>query len=316
MPSVSILSTEDAGRRDEAEQVRHELYALRPQFCSVTYGAAARRGRHFQTVQRPRGRLRRRAALLVHRGEPGFARARSTRSNGGVRRVVARGDLPRLRWLRRIPLPSDLVAFIRAETGPLPRRGRGLSQMHPQARSPQADLQAYDEVQAGASSAITQMLFNSDAYFRFVDDACARRDDSGRAGDHADHQRDRHHSLRRELRRRHSALGPPAPADYGDDTASIRAFGLDVVTRLCEQLRAGGTPGLHFYDEPEPGDARDRRLGLEAVTHSVVAAIDTARRVRRVQLNRAATSPRLRSASRRDWISRAPSRRNGRKPWP
>ena len=137
--------------------------------------------------------------------------------------------------------------------------------MHPQARSPQADLQAYvAKVRAGADSAITQYFFNADAYFRFVDEALhARRDDPGGARHHAHHQLGRHHPLRRQLRAPRSRAGSAcACRRFGDDTDSIKAFGLDVV-RLCEQLRAGGAPGLHFYTMNQSAATLDlvRRLG-------------------------------------------------------
>jgi len=122
-------------------------------------------------------------------------------------------------------------------------------EMHPQARSPQADLQAYAaKVQAGADSAITQFFFNADAYWRFVDDAQALgaripvvpgimpiTNSSGiiRFADGSGAEIPRWIRLRLQ--------------SYGDDSASIKAFGLDVVTDLCERLRAGGVPALHFY---------------------------------------------------------------------
>jgi methylenetetrahydrofolate reductase (NADPH) len=121
--------------------------------------------------------------------------------------------------------------------------------VHPQARSPEADLQAFAaKVRAGADSAITQYFFNSDAYFRFVDDALALGVDvpvvpgimpiTGSA----------------QLLRFSDACGAEVPRwirlrlqSFGDDSASIKAFGLDVVTDLCDQLCTAGVPGLHFY---------------------------------------------------------------------
>ena len=145
---------------------------------------------------------------------------------------------------------SDLVAFIRAETGDdFHIEVAAYPEVHPQARSPEADLQAFAaKVRAGADSAITQYFFNADAYFRFVDDVRALGLDVpvvpgimpilGSS----------------QLMRFSDACGAEIPRwirlrlqGYGDDTASIRAFGLDVVAGLCEQLRAGGAPALHFY---------------------------------------------------------------------
>jgi methylenetetrahydrofolate reductase (NADPH) len=170
----------------------------------------------------------------------------------GIRRIVAlRGDLPSgYGGFGEFRYASDLVAFIRAETGNAYHIEVGCyPEIHPQAKSPQADLQAYvAKVKAGASSAITQYFFNSDAYFRFVDDAhqlgadipvvpgimpitnssqLMRFSDSCGA------------EIPRWIRSRLSA--------FGDDSASIKSFGLDVITDLCDQLRNAGVPGLHFY---------------------------------------------------------------------
>jgi methylenetetrahydrofolate reductase (NADPH) len=121
--------------------------------------------------------------------------------------------------------------------------------MHPQARSPQADLQAYvEKVKAGADAAITQFFFNADAYERFVGDARKLGADipvvpgimpitnaSGiiRFADSSGAEIPRWIRLRLQ--------------SFGDDTASIKAFGLDVVTELCERLLSLGAPGLHIY---------------------------------------------------------------------
>ncbi|MDE2300920.1 MAG: methylenetetrahydrofolate reductase [NAD(P)H] [Burkholderiales bacterium] len=238
--------------------VRQQLYALRPQFCSVTYGAGgSTQEGTFQTVQ----------AILAEGVEaaPHFSCIGASRASirerlaqfkaAGIRRIVAlRGDLPSGYGggasLGEFRYASDLVAFIRAETGEHFHIEVGAyPEMHPQSRSPQADLQAYlTKVRAGASSAITQMFFNADAYFRFVDEARALGaaipvvagvmpiiNASGiiRFADSCGADMPRWIRLRLQ--------------GYGDDVESIKAFGLDVITRLCEQLRDGGAPGLHFY---------------------------------------------------------------------
>ncbi|MEX1167452.1 MAG: methylenetetrahydrofolate reductase, partial [Hydrogenophaga sp.] len=170
----------------------------------------------------------------------------------GVKRLVAlRGDLPSGYGLGgEFHYASDLVAFIREETGrDFHIEVAAYPEIHPQAKSPESDLQAYaSKVKAGADSAITQYFYNSDAYFRFVDDAAKLGADvpvvpgimpiTGSA----------------QLLRFSDACGAEIPRwirlrlqAYGDDTASIKAFGLDVVGDLCEQLRNGGAPALHFY---------------------------------------------------------------------
>ncbi len=236
--------------------VRQELYALQPEFCSVTYGAGgSTQAGTMQTVQ----------AILAEGMEaaPHFSCIGATRESiradlaafraAGIRRLVAlRGDLPsgyggshgEFRYA------SELVEFIRAETGSHFHIEVGAyPEMHPQARSPQADLEAFAaKARAGADSAITQMFFNSDAYFRFVDELQAMGIDipvvpgimpitnsNGiiRFAEGCGAE------LPRWIRLRLQA--------YGDDSASIRAFGLDVITDLCHQLRGVGVPGLHFY---------------------------------------------------------------------
>ncbi len=139
-------------------------------------------------------------------------------------------------------------------------------EFHPQARSADADLAAFvTKAKAGADSAITQMFFNSDAYFRFVDDAAALGADipvvpgimpitnaSGilRFADGCGAEVPRWIRLRLQ--------------SYGDDVESIKAFGLDVVTDLCDQLRCAGVPGLHFYTMNQSAPVLEicRRLGL------------------------------------------------------
>jgi methylenetetrahydrofolate reductase (NADPH) len=237
-------------------QARQQLYALKPQFCSVTYGAGgSTQDGTLQTVQ----------AILSEGVDaaPHFscigatkdsvrAKLADFKTRGICRLVALRGDLPsgfggspgELRYA------SELVAFIRAETGDhFHIEVAAYPEMHPQAASPQADLKAYAaKAKAGASSAITQMFFNSDAYFRFVDDAYALGVDipvvpgimpitnsTGllRFADNCGTDVPRWIRLRLQA--------------FGDDAESIKAFGLDVVTDLCDQLRTAGVPGLHFY---------------------------------------------------------------------
>lgn len=252
--------------------VRQQLYALQPDFCSVTYGAGG--GTQEGTL----------SAVLAIRDEgveaaPHFscigASVAGVREqlqqfkDAGLRRIVAlRGDLPSgYGRFGEFRYASDLVAFIRQETGDhFHIEVAAYPEMHPQAASPQADLKAYAaKVKAGANSAITQMFFNTDAYFRFVDEAHALGADipivpgimpitnaSGimRFADGCGTEIPRWMRLR--------LLG------FGDDAESIRAFGLDVVTDLCDQLRTAGVPGLHFYTMNQSAAVLEicRRLAL------------------------------------------------------
>ena len=252
--------------------VRQELYALNPQFCSVTYGAGG-------TTQD--GTLAAVQAILDEgqQGASHFTCVGATRESVrerlaqframGMRRIVAlRGDLPSgYGQMGEFRYASDLVAFIRAETGDhFHIEVAAYPETHPQARSPQADLQTFAaKVQAGADSAITQFFFNADAYFRFVDEAQALgvalpivpgimpiTNSSGilRFADGCGAEVPRWVRLRLQ--------------SFGDDSASIRAFGLDVVTALCERLRSQGVPGLHFYTMNGSAATLEicRRLGL------------------------------------------------------
>lgn len=237
------------------QQVRQDLYGLKPDFFSVTYGAGG-------TTQD--GTLQQVQAILKDGFDaaPHFSCIGATRDsvraqllefkNAGIRRMVAlRGDLPSGHGtFGQFRYASELVAFIREETGDHFHIEVGCyPEVHPQAKSPEADVQAYvTKVKAGASSAITQYFYNSDAYFRFVDEAYKHGADipvvPGIMPIISSTQ----------LMRFSDACGAEIPRwirlrlqSFGDDTASIKAFGLDVVTDLCEQLKNGGAPGLHFY---------------------------------------------------------------------
>lgn len=235
--------------------VRHELYALKPEFFSVTYGAGG---------STQDGTLQQVQAILTEGFDaaPHFSCIGATRDSvreqlaafkaAGIRRMVAlRGDLPSGHGtFGEFRYASELVAFIREETGDYFHLEVGCyPEVHPQAKSPEADLEAYvTKVRAGANSAITQYFYNSDAYFRFVDDAYKLGADipvvPGIMPIISSTQ----------LMRFSDACGAEIPRwirlrlqAFGDDTASIKAFGIDVVADLCEQLLNGGAPSLHFY---------------------------------------------------------------------
>jgi methylenetetrahydrofolate reductase (NADPH) len=170
----------------------------------------------------------------------------------GIRHLVAlRGDLPSgMASAGELRYASELVQFIRQTSGDhFHIEVAAYPEFHPQARSAEDDLQAFRrKVEAGANSAITQYFYNADAYFRFID-ACEAMQINipivpgiMPIGNFS------------QLARFSDACGAEIPRwlrlkmqSYGDDSASIRALGLDVVSRLCEQLLAAGAPGLHFY---------------------------------------------------------------------
>ena len=257
---------------EKLRAVRQQLYAQRPEFCSVTYGAGgSTQEGTFGTV---REILAEGVSAASHFSCIGATRQSvreelATLKAMGVRRLVAlRGDLPSGYGIGgEFHHASDLVAFIRAETGrDFHIEVAAYPEVHPQAKSADADLQAFAaKVRAGADSAITQYFFNADAYERFVDDVRRMGLDvpvvpgimpiMGSS----------------QLMRFSDACGAEIPRwirlrlqGFGDDTASIRAFGLDVVTSLCEQLRQRGVPSLHFYTMNQSATTLEicRRLGL------------------------------------------------------
>ena len=236
-------------------QVRKNLYARKPQFCSVTYGAGGSTqagtfnmvrdiqsegvsaASHFSCVGATHDKVRAELQELKAMG---------------VRRIVAlRGDLPSGYGLGgEFQYASDLVEFIRREFGDwFHIEVAAYPEVHPLAKSPHSDLEAFAaKVRAGADSAITQYFYNADAYCRFVDAA------RGMGLDAPVVPGIMPITSSTQLMRFSDACGAEIPRwirlrlqAYGDDTASIRAFGLDVVSRLCEQLRSQGAPGLHFY---------------------------------------------------------------------
>ncbi len=235
--------------------VRQQLYALKPEFCSVTFGAGGstqegtfnavseilaegvNAASHFSCIGATRDTIHGQLATLKAMG---------------VKRLVAlRGDLPSGYGAGgEFHYASELIAFIRAETGDdFYIEVAAYPEIHPQAKSPDSDLQAFaTKVRAGANSAITQYFYNPDAYFRFVDDVAAMGLNVPVVPGIMPI------TSSTQLMRFSDACGAEIPRwirlrlqSFGDDTASIKAFGLDVVTGLCEQLRAGGAPALHFY---------------------------------------------------------------------
>ena len=251
---------------------RQQLYALKPEFCSVTYGAGG--STQAGTFQSVREILAEGVSAAAHFSCIGATRDSvrqqllALRAMGVQRLVALRGDLPADHGgSDEFQYASDLVAFIRAETGAhFHIEVAAYPEMHPQAATPNADLQALAaKAGAGANSAITQYFYNVDAYFRLVDEAQAmgltlpivpgilpiinsaqliRFSDACGA------------EIPRWLRLRLHA--------FDDDSAAIRAFGLDVVTDLCKRLLAGGAPGMHFYTMNQSAPTLEicRRLGL------------------------------------------------------
>ena len=254
--------------------VRQQLYALKPEFCSVTFGAGG--STQEGTFKAVADILAEGVGAASHFSCIGATRATvraqlATLKSMGVKRLVAlRGDLPSGYGMGgEFHYASELVAFIRQETGDdFHIEVAAYPEVHPQAKSPQSDLEAFaTKVRAGANSAITQYFYNPDAYFRFVDDVAA-------LGVHVPVVPGiMPITSSTQLMRFSDACGAEIPRwirlrlqSFGDDTASIKAFGLDVVAGLCEQWRAGGAPSLHFYtmNQSVATVALCERLGMVA----------------------------------------------------
>ena len=270
--SIEFFPPQTAEGVEKLRVVRDKLAALKPAFFSVTYGAGgSARERTFSTV--------REIAAAGLEAAPHLSCIGSSKESiraildefkaEGIHRLVAlRGDLPSgMADPGEFRYANELVEFIRAETGDhFHIEVAAYPEWHPQARSAEDDLQAFvRKVKAGANSAITQYFYNADAYFHFVDavraagvtipvvpgimpiasfSKLARFSDACGA------------EIPRWMRKKFEG--------FGDDADAIKAFGLDVVTELCERLLAGGAPGLHFYSMNQAGLTTEiwQRLGL------------------------------------------------------
>jgi methylenetetrahydrofolate reductase (NADPH) len=270
--SFEFFPPQSAEGIEKLNATRKQLSPLKPEFFSVTFGAGgSTRDRTLETVQQ--------IQADGYSAAPHLSCVGSTRENIrailqtyktlGIKRIVAlRGDLPSgMATTGEFQYANELVSFIRAETGDhFHIEVAAYPEFHPQCKSPRDDLLNFErKVKAGSNSAITQYFYNADSYFYFVDQC---------------------HKLGvtvpivpgimpigkfSQLARFSDSCGAEIPRwmrktfeSYGDDTASVQAFGLDVVTQLSERLLAGGAPGLHFYtlNQSAPSLAIWKRLGL------------------------------------------------------
>ncbi len=258
--------------QEKLRVVRDELAAMNPNFFSVTYGAGgSTQERTINTVQEMREAGINTAPHLscVGSSTDSLRELLNFYIDKGIDRIVAlRGDLPSgMGSPGELRYANELVEFIRKETGDhFHLEVAAYPETHPQAASFEADLLNFKKkVDAGANSAITQYFFNADSYFYYVErclklgieipiipgimpitnySSLARFSDACGA------------EIPRWVRKQLES--------YGDDSASIRQFGEEVITRLCEQLIAGGAPSLHFYtmNQTEPNRAICKNLGL------------------------------------------------------
>ncbi|KAF0166639.1 MAG: metF [Rhodocyclaceae bacterium] len=269
--SIEFFPPQTSEGMEKLRTTRSRLAVLKPEFFSVTYGAGgSTRERTLATVME--------IAAEGHNAAPHLSCIGSTKEGiremlaifieRGIRRIVAlRGDLPSgMVDAGEFRYANELVEFIRSETGDrFHIEVAAYPEWHPQAKSPREDLLNFKrKVDAGASSAITQYFYNADAYEHFVSEIralgvavpivpgvmpiasfskLARFSDACGA------------EIPRWMRRKFES--------FGDDADSIRAFGLDVVTELCQRLIERGAPGLHFYSMNQAGLTLElcKRLG-------------------------------------------------------
>jgi methylenetetrahydrofolate reductase (NADPH) len=262
----------DAGK-DKLQTVRSQLAEVDPDFFSVTFGAGgSTRDRTIETV------------INLHQQgistAPHLSCVGGTRQEigelldlykeNGVNRIVAlRGDMPSgMGAAGELRYANELVSFIREHSGDtFNLEVAAYPEFHPQARTAEEDLKNFArKVEAGANSAITQYFFNPDSYFYFID----RLEKMGvtipvvpgimpivnfasltRFSDMCGAE------IPRWIRKQLEA--------FGDDSDSIRKFGEEVVTNMCEKLLEAGAPGLHFYtlNQAEPSLSIWKNLGID-----------------------------------------------------
>jgi methylenetetrahydrofolate reductase (NADPH) len=271
--SVEFFPSKTAEGAEKLRTVREELAkALKPTFFSVTFGAGgSTQDGTFSAVKEIHEAGQEAAPHLscVGSSKEKISALLAQYKALGVKRIVAlRGDLPSgMGQYGEFHHADELVQFIRSETGShFHIEVAAYPEMHPQAKTMIDDVQRFaNKMKAGADSAITQYFFNSDAYFKFVDEAAKLGVDQPIVPGIMPITNST------QLMRFSDACGAEIPRwirlrlqSFGDDTASIKAFGLEVVTDLCDQLMVAGSPGLHFYslNQAEPVLSIVKDLGL------------------------------------------------------
>ncbi|MFM1806392.1 MAG: methylenetetrahydrofolate reductase [Pseudomonadota bacterium] len=271
--SVEFFPSKTAEGAAKLRTVREQLAtALKPTFFSVTFGAGgSTQDGTFSAVKEIHEAGQQAAPHLscVGSSKEKISELLAQYKELGIQRIVAlRGDLPSgMGQYGEFHHADELVRFIRSETDShFHIEVAAYPEMHPQAKSMTDDVQRFaNKMKSGADSAITQYFFNSDAYFKFVDEAAKLGVDQPIVPGIMPITNST------QLLRFSDACGAEIPRwirlrlqSFGDDTASIKAFGLDVVTDLCDQLMVAGAPGLHFYslNQAEPTLTIAKELNL------------------------------------------------------
>lgn len=258
--------------REKLKDTHRQLAKFQPEFFSVTYGAGGST-REFTRdivleIQAAGSSASPHLSIGGDSRESVIALLQSYKDAGINRIVSLRGDLPSgMGGAGQLVYANELVSFIREHFGDtFELLVAAYPEIHPEAESYEKDIYWLGKkFEAGANRAITQYFYNPDSYFYYLDQC-------GKAGINQpiipgimpiiNYQ---------NLIRFSDSCGADIPRwirqrlqQYGNDTASIKAFGLEVVTNLCEKLLAGGAPGLHFYtmNQVEANAALCRNLGF------------------------------------------------------
>jgi len=270
--SFEYFPPRDEEARAKLHETTRELAALKPVYFSVTYGAGgSTRTGTYETVQWIKAEGLEAAPHISCVGatrESIVEQLNSYRALGVKRIVALGGDLPSgMASPGEFRYAYQLVELIREETGDwFHVEVAAYPEIHPRAASAEDDLRYFKQkVDAGANAALTQYFYNVDAYRRLVEESAqlgvhipivpgvmpiTNYKQLARFSDNCGAE------IPRWIRRRLEG--------FGDDLESLRAFGLDVTTALCEKLLAAGAPGLHIYTMNRSGPTREiwRRLGL------------------------------------------------------
>jgi len=258
--------------RGKLQNTHRQLAKFKPEFFSVTYGAGGST-REFTRdivleIQRTGSSASPHLSISGDSQESVLALLQSYKDAGIKRIVTLRGDLPSgMGGVGQLVYANELVGFIREHFGDtFELLVAAYPEIHPEAESYEKDIYWLGEkFEAGASRAITQYFYNPDSYFYYLDQC-------GKAGiDQPIIPGIMPIINYQNLVRFSDSCGADIPRwirqrlqQYGNDTESIKTFGLEVVTNLCEKLLAGGAPGLHFYtmNQVEANAALCRNLGF------------------------------------------------------
>ena len=270
--SFEFFPPKSAAGADKLASVHDELAQLNPAYFSVTFGAGgSTRDGTLETVKSIKAKGSDAAPHIscISSSRAEIDELLNTYKDNGIKRLVAlRGDMPSGQYTSgEFAYANELVEHIRKTTGDhFHIEVASYPEFHPQAKSANEDIQNFvRKAEAGADSSITQYFYNAEAYFAFVERVQAagvsipiipgimpitNYSNLARFSDACGAE------IPRWIRRRLEA--------YADDTASIKAFGEEVVTRLCETLLAQGAPGIHFYtmNQVQPNKAIWQNLKL------------------------------------------------------